>query len=132
VSFLLDTDTCSAYVRGKASVSGRVIQHGGQLNISVVSIGELYAWALRTSSPPSRRRSVEQFLANAQVRDLDIAIAEHWGEIRAAQLDRGTPSPTFDLLIAATALEHSLILVTHNTKDFVHIPGLQVVDWLAL
>lgn len=35
-----------------------------------------------------------------------------------------------DLLIAATALAHDLTLVTHNTHDFAHVPGLRVVDWL--
>jgi tRNA(fMet)-specific endonuclease VapC len=36
-----------------------------------------------------------------------------------------------DLMIAATALLYDLTLVTHNTKDFSHIPGLRMVDWLA-
>lgn len=34
-----------------------------------------------------------------------------------------------DLLIAATAIANNLILVTHNTKHFEHIPNLQFVDW---
>jgi tRNA(fMet)-specific endonuclease VapC len=36
-----------------------------------------------------------------------------------------------DLMIAATAITHDLILVTHNTKDFENIPDLQMVDWLV-
>ena len=34
-----------------------------------------------------------------------------------------------DLLIAAVAKTHDLILVTHNTNEFRRIPGLQVEDW---
>ncbi|WP_217807288.1 PIN domain-containing protein [Methylomagnum ishizawai] len=40
------------------------------------------------------------------------AIAERWGYLNA----RG-PLPVIDSLLAATALEHGLILVTRNVKD---------------
>jgi tRNA(fMet)-specific endonuclease VapC len=33
--------------------------------------------------------------------------------------------------IAATALVHNLTLVTHNTKDYQHVPGLRLEDWLT-
>jgi tRNA(fMet)-specific endonuclease VapC len=33
-------------------------------------------------------------------------------------------------MIAATAIVHDLILVTHNTRDFQNIPGLRLEDWL--
>lgn len=36
---------------------------------------------------------------------------------------------SFDRLIAAHALSHDLTLVTHNTRDFVDIPGLRVENW---
>jgi len=35
-----------------------------------------------------------------------------------------------DLMLAATALVHDLTLVTHNTADFVNVPGLRLEDWL--
>ncbi len=53
-----------------------------------------------------------------------------YAEIRASLLDVGRTIPVLDLLIAATALVHDLILVTHNVKDFAFVPGLTVVDWL--
>ncbi len=34
-----------------------------------------------------------------------------------------------DLQIAAIALAHNLILVTHNTREFSRIPELQLEDW---
>jgi tRNA(fMet)-specific endonuclease VapC len=36
-----------------------------------------------------------------------------------------------DLMIASVALTHNLTLVTHNTADYQHIPGLQLDDWLT-
>ena len=35
-------------------------------------------------------------------------------------------------VIGAVALVHNLTLVTNNTADFQNIPGLRLVDWLAL
>ena len=35
----------------------------------------------------------------------------------------------YDMLIAAIAMAHNLIVVTHNTKHFGRIPGLKIEDW---
>jgi len=37
-----------------------------------------------------------------------------------------------DILIAATALEHGLVIATGNVTHFGRIPGLQVVNWREL
>ena len=34
-----------------------------------------------------------------------------------------------DLMIAAIALVNQLILVTHNTREFARVAGLQLEDW---
>ncbi len=39
MSFLLDTDICSAQMKGNARVHGRFIQYGGRLSISTVTLG---------------------------------------------------------------------------------------------
>lgn len=42
---------------------------------------------------------------------------------------RGLLIGPYDLLIAATALVHKSVLVTHNTKEFNRIRGLSLEDW---
>jgi predicted nucleic acid-binding protein len=59
------------------------------------------------------------------------AVVERWGILSARALDRGTPLPNIDGLIAATALESDLILVTRNGKDFVGIEVTIVNPWEA-
>jgi predicted nucleic acid-binding protein len=42
---------------------------------------------------------------------------------------KGTPRAAFDAIIAATALEHSLALVTRNIRDFEHAPVVLINPW---
>jgi tRNA(fMet)-specific endonuclease VapC len=131
MSFLLDSDTCSFYLRQKGIIESRFLQYGGNLNISVITAGELLAWAQRATSPRSRLVNVRKLFDMVDIVEIDELVIERWAAIRAWQLDRGRQTPKLDLLIAATALVHNLTLVTHNTKDFANIPGLQIADWLT-
>jgi len=42
LTFLLDTDICSAYLKGNHPVGNRVLQYGGRLHVSAITAGELY------------------------------------------------------------------------------------------
>jgi predicted nucleic acid-binding protein len=103
----------------------------GRLYISALSAGELFTWAVRGNAPATRLPSLIDLLDDVQIIDVDLAIARRFGELRAALLDAGRPTPTFDLAIAATAIVHGLTLVTHNTQHFSHVSGLSLADWLA-
>jgi tRNA(fMet)-specific endonuclease VapC len=52
MSFLLDTDTCSAHLKQKGNLSHKFLQYLGRLHMSVITVGELYTWALRSKAPP--------------------------------------------------------------------------------
>lgn len=52
-------------------------------------------------------------------------------DLYADLYSRGQLIPDADLLIAATALEHGLVLATNNSRDFSRIPGLAIDNWLA-
>ena len=62
MSFLLDTDTCSAHLRQKGKLASRFLQYAGRLHVSVVTVGELYTWALRANAPPQRLQSLLDLL----------------------------------------------------------------------
>jgi len=70
-------------------------------------------------------------LSDMTILDVDHEVARRFGQLRGSMLDRGQVVPGMDLLIAATALVHGLVMVTHNTKHFTDIPDLTVEDWLG-
>jgi tRNA(fMet)-specific endonuclease VapC len=131
VSFLLDTDICSAHLKANRSVYAKFLQHAGQLHISTVTAAELFAWVLRRKTTPVRLHGLRDLLADVTILDVTIAVSEKFGEIQANLLDTGHRMPELDLLIASTALVHDLTLVTHNVRDYQHVAGLRLQDWLG-
>jgi tRNA(fMet)-specific endonuclease VapC len=131
MSFVLDTDTCSAYLRGNRAVENRFLQYTGGLWLSVVTLAEIYTWVYRGADPARRLDGLNRLLLDVQVLGVDDDIAHLYGRLDAALLDRGVVVATPDLLIAATALHHDFTVVTHNVRHFTPVPGLRVQDWLA-
>ena len=69
MSFLLDTDTCSAHLKGN-SLAHRFLQHLGRLHISTVTLAELYAWVLRAGAPKRRLDGLNDLLRDAVLLDV--------------------------------------------------------------
>src|ERR1700693_5926696 len=122
MSFLLDTDTCSAHLKQKGNLTHRFLQHMSHLHVSVITVGELYTWALRAKAPSQRLQDLQDLLDDVQVLEVTEEIGRKFGEVRAGLFDAGTPVPEMDLMIAVTALVHNLTLVTHNIHDYANVP----------
>lgn len=132
MSYLLDTNICSAHLKRPSGLVHRFIQHSGRLYLPTIVLGELYAWAYRRNDPQTLIQQIEQgLLADLIVLDFDSACAETFGRERGRLLRSGISVNTTDLMIASVALTHDLTLVTHNIKDFQHVDELRMEDWLV-
>lgn len=131
MSYLLDTDICSAFIQGDRRVWPKMMQYSGQLHVSAITAAELLTWVLRANASPVHQQAVVDFFDDVTFLEIDWGDSHKFGEIRAAQFDQGQLTPEMDLLIASTALMHGLTLVTHNTQDFTNVPGLSLEDWLS-
>lgn len=138
--FLLDTNIPSelTHTRPDPRVESWVYAQDEQaLYLSAESIGELRR-GMVTLPASKRRTNLEQWLENDLVprfreRILPVthAIGDRWGVLDGQCQLRGTPLNTADGMIAATALEHDLILVTRNVKDFAGLGVTILNPWGA-
>jgi tRNA(fMet)-specific endonuclease VapC len=132
MSFLLDTNILSAHIRRPAGLAHRFTQHSGRLYISTVSLAELYVWAYRRGDTTAALAAIDTTMQyEVQVLLFDADCARAFGQIRADLQRRGRDSYPVDLMIAAVAIVHDLVLVTHNTTDFRNVPDLRLEDWLV-
>jgi predicted nucleic acid-binding protein len=108
---LVDSDVLVDHLRGHARfVAGR-----DEVHVSTINRAELFAGR---STDEARVRLLLTAMTEIPV---DAAIAERAGRIRRASQAR-----LLDALVAATAIEHGLILVTRKPRDFAPIRGLRV------
>lgn len=132
MSFLLDTDHCSAHLKYPDRFHGQFIQYGGRLAIPTIVLGEVLVWAYQHGTPSSRLALLDDhLLSKVTIIDYNRAAADRFGRLRAVLRREGITVAPLDLQIAATALAHDLTLVTHNTRHFERVPGLRLEDWLA-
>ena len=82
-------------------------------------------------NPNSLLDLVADLLQDVNVLPFDDHCAEEFGKLRGILHGRGIAVSPLDLQIAAVANVHALTLVTNNIKDFQHIAGLQLEDWLT-
>lgn len=138
--FLLDTNIPSELTRPKSDPQVENWLDNADddhLFFSVVSLGEIFKGI--TILPESKRRKqLEQWLDETlrpwfegRVLPVSEAIAERWGILAGQCQLKGRVLKVADGLIAATALEHDLTVVTRNERDFSDL-GVGVLNpWLA-
>ena len=113
-NLLIDTDVFIDHLRGARRLT---LADNDVASYSVVTLCELFAGTRVDEG------SVRTLLAPFAALVVDQATAEHAGRVR-----RETATRLADALIAATALEHGLTVMTRNVRDFALVPGLRLVQ----
>jgi predicted nucleic acid-binding protein len=133
--FLLDTNCISELVRPRPEP--RVLEwmeavDETLLYLSVLTVGEIRK-GLAGLAQSKRRTLLENWLEvelqprfSGRIVPIDIAIADRWGLLTAEAKRNGKPLSIIDGLLAATALQHNLTVVSRNISDFAntHVPVL--------
>ena len=126
-SFLLDTDWVIDHFNGISQVSTRLKELQPQgLALSVISVAELWEGVYFSRDPKSSQKTLEEFLSGVVILGLDEEVCKRFGQLRGSLRKRGQNVGDFDLLISATALRHSLTLLTNNRKHFQGVPEVQI------
>jgi tRNA(fMet)-specific endonuclease VapC len=131
--YLLDTNTCIAYLNGRAVGVRRRLQGLPPNEVALCSVvkAELLYGARKSTNPPTVLAKLRRFFTPFISLPFDDAAAQAYGTIRADLEQVGKPIGPNDLMIAAIALACGLTLVTHNTGEFQRVPGLTIEDWEA-
>ena len=131
MKFLLDTDTCVFWLRGRDSVRERLKAVGTSIvAISAITLAELRYGASCSAQNRTNHQAIDDFISGIKVLETDAAIAAVFGDLKAQLRKQGLLIEDFDLVIAATAQTYGLTLVTNNAKHFERIAGLKTENWI--
>jgi tRNA(fMet)-specific endonuclease VapC len=133
MKYLLDTNTCIIYIKGKNLSLKQRMEDTLISDIAVCSVvkSELFYGSMKSANPERSYALQQEFLEQFISLPFDDASAHIFGTIRAQLEKKGTPIGAYDLQIAAIAISNDLTLVTHNTREFSRIPELKLEDWEA-
>ncbi len=124
--FLLDTNVISELIKRKPEPKVATWVDSTDeslLHLSVLTLGEIRK-GIGLLDDASRRVALEAWLDSdlairfaERILLIDQAVADRWGRLAADAALAKSPLPVIDGLLAATALDHNLTLVTRNTRD---------------
>lgn len=132
MKYLVDANVLSEVTRNtpRASVVEWLRRHEPDLVVNPIVLGEIeYGIGLTPSA--RKRKALERWFAEGMQRlrvvDLDAGTASVWAGMLVRLKAKGRAMPVKDSLIAASALQHHLTVVTRNTTDF-HYAGVPLID----
>ena len=131
-SHLLDTCVYCQPIKRRPldSVMHRIKMVGERhLAISIICELEVIFGINRLNAKPLRRAYECLLKDRFPILNIDSRIAATAADIKHQQESQEHPIAPFDLLIAATAKTHRLVLATLNVRHFSNIEGLAVEDW---
>ncbi|HUP51642.1 MAG TPA: type II toxin-antitoxin system VapC family toxin [Longimicrobiales bacterium] len=109
----LDTSAYSAFMRGREGPV-RAVREAEEIVLTPVVLGELLASFRAGRREAENRHELERFRASPRVRfeQVDDGTAERYAEILTHLRRAGTPIPTNDIWIAASAMQRGLVVHT--------------------
>lgn len=120
IRYLLDTCVISDFVKGESGTLAKIQQTlPADIAISSLTVMELrYGLALNSQRAQKIEPLITDFINSVITLPFTNSEAEQVAQIRVILKAQGQPIGPYDLLIAATALQHNLIMVTANQREF--------------
>jgi toxin FitB len=135
-AYLLDTNCISELVRAEPDPGVMTWLEAADealLYLSVLTMGEIRK-GIAALSQGKRRTRLETWLEvelrarfASRILSVDAAVADRWGLLAAGARTEGKSLSTIDGLLAATALQHNLTIVSRNVNDFANV-RIQVLN----
>ena len=128
--YILDTNTLIYFFKGIGNVAGILLSKSPKdISIPSIALYELEVGIAKSTKPNKRRKQLKLLISKIDISSFGAKEAEVAAMIRANLESKGTPIGPYDTLIAGTALSINATLITHNTKEFKRVNGLNIEDW---
>ena len=131
MNLLLDTNICIYIIKQQqAAVLKHFLEYQiGDIGISSITLSELRFDVAKSTHREKNSKALDEFIITLEVVPYDEAAARSYGDIRATLEKAGTPIGSMDMLIAAHAVSLGIPLVTNNTREFLRVPSIKLIDW---
>ncbi len=131
MKYLIDTDICIFYFKGKFNIREKVSSvEIANCYVSEITLLELTYGAYNSvqfEKHITEVHSLEKIFEVLAVRP----VKEIYAQERKRLKDLGALIPNFDLLIGCTAVHYNMTMVTKNTKHLSRVEGIKVEDWTS-
>lgn len=122
---LLDTSAAILLLRGQQPPMAFI-----NSTIGISSVVEMELWlGVYHGGGKKEQLRVASFLEAARVFSFDSKAANQTAKVIAELWSAGNPIGDFDAQIAGHALTLKMPLLSHNTKHFKRVPGLELINW---
>ena len=130
--FLLDTNICIYAINGRhPRLTKKLLSvHPSEILVSSITVGEMEYGAAKSHWGERTRQIMHAFLANYDTLPFTEQDAALFGAFRAQLEAAGITIGVLDVMIAALGVANNLTVVTHNTREFIRIPGIKLEDWV--
>lgn len=132
MNYFLDSNICIYYLTGQYPSITEVIKTKDPIHIKIPSIvkAELLVGALKSKRRSENLKVLNTFLSYFEIIPFGDIESEIYAEIRAKLEKSGNIVGPNDLVIAATTMANSGILVTNNQKEFKRVSNLRIENWI--
>lgn len=122
--YLIDTDVLIEYLRGSEQAAEFLEELEGELIISAISVAELFSGARGSEE----LAALDQFMLAFEVVPVDERLARQGGMIRQ-EYHTSHGVGLGDALIAASAMQGGVELVTFNRRHYPMVGNVRVPHW---
>ncbi len=132
--YLLDTNALSEVDKpepNKGFMEWFNLAETSELYVSCIAFGELYK-GIELLADTAKHKRLEKHTADIieafsnRILAIDLATTLVWSKLMATSIKKGQTAPIIDALIASQCIQHNLVLVTRNIKDFKQFNNLEL------
>jgi len=131
-SYALDTNIVSYFLKGNPKIVARIRlenSKGNQFIIPPMVYFEIQNWLLKNNSK-SKMSGFKKMYSAGGIGVIDKTVLDIASTVKVKMQQQGKSISDDDLFIAAYCIRHKLPLVTNNTKHFINIENMEIINWV--